>query len=275
MARIQYLGKLTRSYLDRPIDQSCPYCGATEASVLGHKYFLIQLRKCQTCGLMFRFPKDKPVESNIYYQSHYQDVTGLATDLPDKAELQRLLETNFKDTSKDFSQKINLVQNHIYRGKALDYGCSWGYGVWQLNQAGYEAMGFEISRPRAEFGRKFLGVNIIDQLAELEKLPDGLFDLIFTNHVLEHLPDISDIFSLFWRLLNIGGVLAIFVPNCDDCDTPSGFEEKKCMAFGEDHAIAFDSNFLLKAMKLNNFTTIEMRNSNEYRLDLGVISKKC
>jgi 2-polyprenyl-3-methyl-5-hydroxy-6-metoxy-1,4-benzoquinol methylase len=251
------------------MDQSCPYCGTTQTSVLGHKYFLVQLRKCQNCGLMFRFPKDKPAESNLYYQLDYQQ-QGLTTNLPDNTELQRLLDTSFKNTSKDLSQKINLVKSYISKGKALDYGCSWGYGVWQLNQAGYETIGFEISLPRTEFGRKYLGVDIIDRQAELENLPDESFDLIFTNHVLEHLPDISQIFSLFWRLLKAGGILTIIVPNCNACDTPSGFKQKQQIAFGEKHTIAFDSNFLSKAISENSFQKVTIKNGTE----LVLIAKK-
>jgi 2-polyprenyl-3-methyl-5-hydroxy-6-metoxy-1,4-benzoquinol methylase len=191
---------------------------------------------------MFRFPKENVTNSLEFYQKSYQE--GLTTSLPDDKELENLLSQKFKGTPKDFSGKVDLIRQYKPEGKLLDYGCSWGYGVWQLQKAGYKALGFEISRPRAKYGREKLGVDILDCADDLNNLPGAYFDVIFSSHVLEHLPDISDVFPLLHRLLKPGGMLAIFVPNCDGCDMKEGFEEKKSFAFGEKHTIAFSSSFL-------------------------------
>jgi 2-polyprenyl-3-methyl-5-hydroxy-6-metoxy-1,4-benzoquinol methylase len=269
MANLKYLTKVATAYLSMSMDETCPFCHHTQAKVLGHKYFLVQLRKCQNCGLMFRFPKEQPEENLKFYQSDYKE--GLTTDLPNDLELKQLLEHQFKGTVKDFSEKINLVKSYRSKGRLLDFGCSWGYGVWQFKQAGYDTLGFEISQPRAEFGCKYLGVNITNRLEEINNLPNETFDVIFTSHVLEHLPDISNVFKLFYRLLKTGGILALFVPNCDGCDTPTIFNKKKNFAFGEKHTIAYDSSFLSQTLNQYNFSVLLLK---ENLSELQVIAQK-
>jgi 2-polyprenyl-3-methyl-5-hydroxy-6-metoxy-1,4-benzoquinol methylase len=200
---------------------------------------------------MFRFPKENSEQNLQFYQSEYEE--GLTTDLPEPPELAILINAKFKGSVKDFSDKIELIRPYLANGRVLDYGCSWGYGAWQFIQAGYDVVAFEISQPRASYGRKNLGVNIISNLDTLNDQMDGSFDLIFTSHVLEHMPDISTVFSLFSRLLRSGGTLSIFVPNCNDCDLPEVFERKKNFAFGEKHTIAYDSSFLSSVLQKHNF----------------------
>jgi len=267
MANFKYLTKVAKAYLSLPMDKTCPYCHHTQAKVLGRKYFLVQLRKCHNCGLMFRFPKENFEESIKFYQSDYKE--GLTTDLPSKLDLKHLLEQQFKGTSNDFSDKINLVKSYVSEGKVLDYGCSWGYGVWQFKQAGYDTLGFEISQPRAEFGCRYLGVDIISQAQEINNQGKESFDVIFTSHVLEHMPDISNVFELFHRLLKPCGTLAIFVPNCDGCDTSIGFKNKKIFAFGEKHTISYDSSFMSQILAKHNFKIHLLNNDSRFAHFLG------
>lgn len=191
--------------------KTCPYCGSKNTTIMGREKFLIQLRECGDCGLRFRYPKDEPEAARAYYESTYEG--GHVTDLPDMTVLSAAREKNFIDSRWDFSDKI-VATKAIHPGpRLLEFGCSWGYVVDQFNKAGFDATGFELSRPRAAFGRENLGVNILDEYALLEALPDNSFDVIFTNHVLEHLPDLRPAFSLFSRLLAPEGTMIIIVPN--------------------------------------------------------------
>lgn len=117
----------------------------------------------------------------------------------------------------------------------LDFGCSWGYGTCQLRQQGFDAVGFEISRPRAEYGRAKLGLNIIDTSDELAKLPEGSFDIVFSNHVVEHLPDIGAMFATLTRLLKQNGFVFHVLPNFMGRKARAGYWVKW---IGEDHPIA-------------------------------------
>jgi len=211
MSRTNFLLRILKAYLEEQ-EKTCPYCGNNSTKVIGRKYLILQLRKCPVCNLMFRWPKDTPEFNKSFYQNRYQQV-GLTTELPGLESLKKLVDSRFCGTEKDFSEKIAVLQRLVHRGKVLDFGCSWGYATFQLQQAGYDVVGLEISKPRAEFGRKHLKINILDEYGLLDKYR-GSFDVIFSSHVLEHLPNFKGVFERFSALLKPGGILLLFVPNC-------------------------------------------------------------
>jgi cyclopropane fatty-acyl-phospholipid synthase-like methyltransferase len=48
--------------------------------------------------------------------------------------------------------------------KIFDFGCSWGYGSYQLIKAGFDVISYEISSSRRQFAREKLGLNTIDDV---------------------------------------------------------------------------------------------------------------
>ncbi len=132
--------------------------------------------------------------------------------MPSEEKLASLLSTEFKGSNKDYSGYIAILKAlGIATGsRLLDYGCSWGYGAWQLEKrAGYVVQGFEISKPRCAFARSELKVNAVDSIDSI----DPTFDCFFSAHVLEHLPDLSQVISLALSKLRAGGMFVAFTPN--------------------------------------------------------------
>lgn len=242
MARIGFLFSVLRRRLAGQ-DNNCPFCGSHGTSLVQRKKIFLELRRCEHCALMYRYPKDDLQNNVAFYQSAYeQDET---TDLPSKDALARLLANNFRGTSLDFSEKIDLIKRIALVGRLLDYGCSWGYAVHQFRRAGFDAVGFEISAPRAEYGRTQLGVDIVDNFAALDNLPDAAFDVIYSSHVFEHLPDLKQPLATFRRLLKRSGIVVIFVPNAGgrkarELDVGWG------PMIGEKHGLALDANFFAR-----------------------------
>ena len=240
MARVSFLFKTLDRYF-KIQSRSCPYCGSLDSELLGRKKILLQLRRCRLCHLMYRFPKDERETSDAFYQGQY--VEGMTTELPDSQTLQKWIDANFFGTSKDLSEKIRLVQTQQFCGRLLDYGCSWGYGVFQFWKAGFDVMGYEVSLPRVRFGRERLSVRILESRAELEKLSDHCFDVIFANHVLEHLYDPYTAFEDWQRLLKATGVLLVFVPNGWG-ENARKLGPRWGPMIGEKHPLAIDAEFL-------------------------------
>jgi SAM-dependent methyltransferase len=142
---------------------------------------------------------------------------------------------NFSGSPLDINSKALVLHELCPGGKVLDFGSSWGYGTYQLQQRGFDAVGFEISKPRAEYGREKMGLNVIDTIQELEAMPAGTFDVVFSNHVVEHLPSIAEIFRLLTRLVKEGGFVFHVLPNFMGKMALSGYWLKW---IGEDHPIA-------------------------------------
>lgn len=243
MSRLSFA---TRILLNYGSDKSCPFCHSEQTDLVARKNLILQLRRCQACHLMFRWPKEAPGFSEKFYQDSYQEV-GHTTELPDPDTLKSFIVNNFAGSPKDFADQIAVLKAFLPQGRVLDFGCSWGYGIYQLKQAGYDAFGFEISRPRAELGRRQLGVEILDKLEDLEHIPSHSVDGIFASHVLEHLLSLKEIFELFARILKPGGVVFIMVPN-------SGGEKARNLGvrwpsmINEKHTLALEGEFFEKNM---------------------------
>jgi SAM-dependent methyltransferase len=184
----------------------CPYCGGTDFTPIDSKFYFTKLLKCRHCGLLHRHPKDDRAWLEKFYQRDYEIDTAMMTSLPDAKLLAGLKQNNFSSL-RDYSPYLKALAGQSHR--ILDYGCSWGYNVYKLKHSGFNASGFELSVPRAQFGENNLEVKIF---SNLEHIPSG-FDIVFTSHVLEHLHSIPDFLKFSRRILHHEGILVAFVPN--------------------------------------------------------------
>jgi 2-polyprenyl-3-methyl-5-hydroxy-6-metoxy-1,4-benzoquinol methylase len=188
---------------------TCPSCGSKSATVLERKFLVTDLRRCGKCQLLFRTPTTTEKENFLFYQENYTQ--GFTTDCPSDAYLRELIDVKFVNTEKDYTRYLNILSALGAKPgqKLLDYGCSWGYGSWQFKEAGYTVTGFEISKPRCQYAREKLGIDARDVLADIQKD----FDIIFSSHVIEHLPSVSNYLDFAIKHLRPGGMLVTICPN--------------------------------------------------------------
>ena len=188
----------------------CPSCGSENATTIARKYVVTTLRRCSRCELLFRAPTTTSAENEAFYQETYSQ--GFTSDTPNDAALRELISTNFAGSEKDYTSYIKVLAALGGRpgDRLLDFGCSWGYGSFQLKKHGYDVTAFEISKPRCRYAREKLGVVAHDKLDEVKG--EG-FDIFFSAHVLEHVPAISDVFALAQKKLKKGGLFLAFTPN--------------------------------------------------------------
>ena len=188
--------------------RTCPHCGSSRTTALGRRLLVLTLIRCEDCLLKFRYPKQEEGWNEWFYQR--TDTSG--DELPSIPMVRSIMNSGFTGTKYDICRLTALLTT-FHRGRLLDFGCSWGYGVRQFRDAGYDAVGFEISKSKATFGALELGVEIITDLATLENFNSSSFDFVVASHVLEHLPQIDRTLRLFSRLLRQGGKLVVLVPN--------------------------------------------------------------
>lgn len=259
---------IIKSFILGKQDKTCPFCNSLETREIMDKFFFIKLFRCNNCGLMFRYPKDK-VDNRYYCDARYYDEPKTST-LPTNAELIQFKNRNFKGSIYDISDKIAIIKKYMNGGNLLDYGAAWGYNLWQFIHQGFSGLGYEIAIERAKFGEENLGLKIIYDAKELGLL-ESSFDIIFANHALEHIADIRSEFNRIYKLLKPGGYLFIFVPDCSDIDKEPW---KKTYAFGKRHCIAFDKRFFYKNLSSLGFNIIEVKECMWDRYELMVITKK-
>ena len=179
-------------------NKKCTYCGSQTYEVIVKKFFVTKLVRCNNCKFMFRIPTTNFEESNKYYQDEYsgggqdliEDKKNFTVDFPEEFKNINPKLINFKNTDKDYSKYI-LILSKIKKKistkklKLFDYGCSWGYGSYQLKQAGYDVTSYEISKSRSNFAESKLGIKIISNLNNVEQ---ETFDFFFFSPCLRASP---------------------------------------------------------------------------------------
>lgn len=188
----------------------CPNCGSRTSLRRDRKGFH-ELLQCSDCALLYRWPYETQKEMTRFYQRDYQQA-GLTTDLPDQASLSELMATGFRGSEKDFARVVELLEAlSVPTGaRILDFGANWGYGVWQLQQAGFSTIGFELSEPRASYSKN-LGVEVFTDWSEIESRAP--FDVVFSSHVLEHTSDPAEALQRQLEVVSREGWLIAFFPN--------------------------------------------------------------
>ncbi|MBU1109743.1 MAG: class I SAM-dependent methyltransferase [Candidatus Riflebacteria bacterium] len=217
---------------------SCPSCENCESVVVARKFFFTALRRCKACKLLFRTPTTNAKENRSFYQEEYSQ--GFATDCPSDKVLDKLLSNGFAGGERDYSTYISVIlaATGSTDKKLFDFGCSWGYGSWQLLQRGFNVEAYEISVPRADFARNKLGIKVYSSLSDVK----DKFDVFFSSHVLEHVPSIKQSISFAMSILKPGGIFVAFTPNGSE-----GFRKKNRKAWnqlwGKVHPNFLDDNF--------------------------------
>lgn len=187
---------------------ACPGCGTRSDSAIDRKYFHT-LHDCSVCGMLFRFPAENEAGMKAFYQTDYVE-PGLTTECPDEDELAALMSSGFVGSDKDFGHQIQSLMALGLRpgARILDYGASWGYLTWQLRNAGFDAVGFEISGPRAKSAAK-LGVVVHSSISSV----GGGYDIFYSSHVLEHVPNPAESLREQLSLVKDGGFVVGHTPN--------------------------------------------------------------
>jgi len=143
---------------------------------------------------------------------------GPAAGTPSDAALTELKRSNFAGTETCYSYYTGvLTQLGLKPGaRVFDYGCSWGYGSYQLAQFGFEVTSFEVAPTRRRYAREKLGVSTIDDVGDVATDLALQFDCFFSAHVLEHVPSPAQSFNYAMRLLKPGGLFVSLTPNGDE-----------------------------------------------------------
>jgi SAM-dependent methyltransferase len=206
MKRSHKLGYLIRSILAQGQPRQCSCCGSKEAQLLDRKVLCTALLRCSRCGLNYRWPRDSEQWQRRFYQRDYSTDQLLMSEMPSVEKVKDLKDRNFPDQP-DYSSYLNALSRPGAR--VLDYGCSWGYNVFKLLNSGFRAEGFELSQPRAQFGRDNLDVTIHTDHGSV----NSGFDVVFSSHVIEHLYSIPDFVAFSRSVLTSEGWLITLCPN--------------------------------------------------------------
>ena len=128
--------------------------------------------------------------------------------------------------------------------RIFDFGCSWGYGSYQMSRAGYSVVAFEVAPSRRRYAEQKLGVAMVADVEKAVNDPNfaGKFDCFFSAHVLEHVPSPAAVFQFARALLRPSGLFVSFTPN--GCEKARAFSPEWNKWWGEVHPNFIDDRFL-------------------------------
>jgi 2-polyprenyl-3-methyl-5-hydroxy-6-metoxy-1,4-benzoquinol methylase len=159
--------------------------------------------ECPASGLRFRTPAPKDTIER-FYQSDYHDRMAGGEDDARRAQAYR----------KENEARVRLLKRYCSGGRALDVGCSTGLFASQLRDAGFDALGADISSYACQKAAELLGSDKvfcgpIEQVLSPQK---GSLDAITLMDVIEHFEDVVTPLQKMREALKPGGILFLRTP---------------------------------------------------------------
>jgi SAM-dependent methyltransferase len=163
---------------------------------------------CRRCGVLVSNPRVSEQDRDRYYQNRYYE-----QQWPDA---ERVLAENVSIyAAHDVSLLQTMSGGRLRAGdRALDVGSGYGGIVRTLQDRGLRAIGCEMSWRGCAFART-QGLHIIRAKSPGLPFADGMFDLVTSAHVIEHVGNPQAFVAELARLVRPGGVLAIVTDHAD------------------------------------------------------------
>ena len=177
----------------------CRVCGADAVEPWLEKR-AYRILSCRRCGNAFVPDSAVPDDLESLYTSAYFG-GGEATGYPSYEADGPLIERSLR-------RRMRWLAELAPKGRLLDVGAAYGFGLRAARAEGFDAMGVEISPEAADAARRRAGVPVIaGDFLEVD-IP-GTFAVITMFDVLEHMRDPRACIARSRELLAPGGILAI------------------------------------------------------------------
>ena len=208
---------------------ACNNCGRDETDLVtvGREYEYdnttsdeFTVVRCRACGLVYLNPRPAVSELSTIYPPNYFSYSLVKEDQENRSSLTYRLRKALYD--RKFRHDLEECPGFKAGGSArvLDIGCGDGRNLnWykEIDLERVQTFGVELD-PKAQRIAEGNGHTVwLTRFEQLDQ-PDGSFDLITSNHVIEHVEDPAAMSRKAWQLLKPGGVYAFETPNIDCLD---------------------------------------------------------
>ena len=241
---------------------SCLGCGNHHFSYPYIKKFR-WLLQCKSCGFMFVYPQPTKEELEEIYSENYFDEWG------SKEAGNALREIKMKTYKKQLLEIRKFEDFHTI----LDIGCGLGYSLDSAVEQGYEITGVEFNEVIANEIRQRhekIYTNLDEILAKNQK-----YDVITLMEVLEHLPDLSKLFTELHRLMSENSLVMLTTIDADS--GRAKFLRDGWYHIHHDHLWYFTPKICTEIFERNGFQVVCIKPADKFftiRYIAGIISEK-
>jgi 2-polyprenyl-3-methyl-5-hydroxy-6-metoxy-1,4-benzoquinol methylase len=114
--------------------------------------------------------------------------------------------------TKRIRDAVKVFRKYVDCGRVLDVGTRDGFCVELLTSFGYDASGIELMLSYVNYARD-MGRNVcFGDMMDVNTLPSGGYDAVFSRHCIEHCRDPRQFFKSCKYVLRPGGKLFIIAP---------------------------------------------------------------
>ncbi len=181
-------------------------------------------KRCATpgCGLIWLDPMPVSEDLHLAYQQYFTH--GESENKPSSAKRLRAVLYGMYQTASAVPATVlglrhsqrrleNMYLDDLRPGRLLDVGCGDGIFLARMRKCGWDVEGVDVDAKAIEHGKAKYGLRLhCGDLASV-RLPDSSFDAVTLSHVVEHIPDPTELLKEVRRILKPGGRLVLTTPN--------------------------------------------------------------
>lgn len=190
----------------------CKLCGSN-AFETKFSYADFNLVRCKACGLGTLDPMPAIESAQFYNEDYYRGTLeeGVGFDVLDEEAL--------VEARTGMLAKIDWLLSKRKVDTFLDIGCGVGLLVEAAAKRGLKARGVDVSGFSIEYGSKELGITGLSAGNFEQAIQEGeRFDIVYLNHVIEHVPDPVAFVQSCIPYVASGGWLVLETPDIDSTE---------------------------------------------------------
>ena len=165
---------------------------------------------CTQCDLVFSDPVAEPAELEAFYNSvYYEEIENVYHAR--RPDLKTLVQKRVEETARGLS---GMVLPYVPSGVFFEIGTGHGAVLEAARRLGFDVAGVEPSQSAAIFGQEVLGLSKLRHgIFCAGDWPEAFCDVVYSHHVIEHVPDLNGFLQGINRILKPGGLVVVGTEN--------------------------------------------------------------